>query len=80
MGVFSVTTTVSHRYYARKPKREIVAALRDMLGMLRRMGSWVAPALTDRLAKTDAELMRESRHDLAWIAIRLHTYFPDDAA
>lgn len=78
MSVFSVRTTVTHRYYAKRRKSEIVRRIRDLRAMLKQAGTWVAPALDAKLALTDAELVKQSASDLAWLAIRLHTYFPEE--
>lgn len=71
--------TVSHRYYRRKPRPEIVRRIRDLREILKARETWVAPSLDAELAHSDAVLVKRSRDSLAWLAMRLHNYFPEDA-
>lgn len=78
MSIVITTTTVSRRYYMRKSRSEIVQRLRDLRQALKSLEIWVAPTLDSFLAAPDAELRKLPRNRLADVAIRLHTYFPDD--
>lgn len=77
MSAFEVKTTVSHRYYARKRKSEIVERIRDLELVLSRREVNLGGDLPETLAKSNAELRAMSADRLATVAIRLHTYFPE---
>lgn len=79
MSVVSYKTEVSHRYYARKRKSEIVRRIRDLRETLSRVGIDVAESMDATLSAPDFELQKLAAGELAWLAIRLHSYFPDDA-
>ncbi len=79
MSITTSQTTVSHRYYRRKPRADIVRRIRDIRDILKARGVFVAPSLDAQLDMSDALLLKRSRDSLAWLAMRLHTYLPEDA-
>lgn len=79
MSIIETQTTVSHRYYRRKRKSEIVARIRDLRAILGDRGIPISKNLESALSSTDRDLVKLSADDLARIAIRLHTFFPEDA-
>lgn len=68
MAIVTTVTSVSHRYYARKAKSEIIARLQDLS---RAAGGVELPSWQ--------ELLAESRDQLAHRALRLHALLPEAA-
>lgn len=67
MSVFSVSTTVSVRYYARKRRADILAAIRDL------------SALAGVPEPARKYLDGCGREDLARIAFALHDKLPEES-
>lgn len=78
MSTFEVKTTVSLRYYKRKTKSEIVDRIRELENILFHNRTDLGADLSETLKKTNAQLRRLSSDRLARLAIRLHTFLPDD--
>lgn len=65
MAIVEIRTTVSHRYYEKKRKSDIIHAIHTMCDQL-------------QIERTpSAELEKKTNYELAGLALRLHAQFPE---